>query len=140
MLNATAILGEREKVTTPGWLVIGSINRKTRIMTIQEGTNATVADKEHVARSVSGQDLFDLANNAHLGINRSLPAPNADLGLREKFIGHCLELIRHQEACRRSIVFMHRFPDLYVDVQLRGNNLGCLNRLPLSAGDDLRST
>jgi hypothetical protein len=140
MLNATAILGEREKVTTPGWLVIGSINRKTRIMTIQEGTNATVADKEHVARSVSGQDLFDLANNAHLGINRSLPAPNADLGLREKFIGHCLELIRHQEACRRSIVFMHRFPDLYVDVQLRGNNLGRLDRLPLSAGDDLRCT
>lgn len=140
MLNATAILGEREKVTTAGWLVIGSINRKPRIMTIQEGTNATVADKEHVARSVSGQDLFDLANNAHLGINRSLPAPNADLGLREKFIGHCLELIRHQEACRRSIVFMHRFPDLYVDVQLRGNNLGCLNRLALSAGDDLGCT
>lgn len=140
MLNATAILGEREKVTTAGWLVIGSINRKPRIMTIQEGTNATVADKEHVARSVSGQDLFDLANNAHLGISRSLPAPNADLGLREKFIGHCLELIRHQEACRRSIVFMHRFPDLYVDVQLRGNNLGCLNRLALSAGDDLGCT
>lgn len=140
MLNATAILGEREKVTTAGWLVIGSINRKTRIMTIQEGTNATVADKEHIARSISGQDLFDLANNAQLGINRSLPAPNADLGLREKFIGHCLELIRHQEACRRSIIFMHRFPDLYVDVQLRGNNLGCLNRLALSAGDDLGCT
>jgi hypothetical protein len=140
MLNATAILGEREKVTTAGWLVIGSINRKTRIMTIQEGTNATVADKEHIARSISGQDLLDPANNAQLGINRSLPAPNADLGLREKFISHCLKLIWHQEACRRTIVFIHRFPNLYVDVQLCGNNLGCLNRLPLSAGDDLRCT
>jgi hypothetical protein len=99
-----------------------------------------VADKEHIARSISGQDLLDPANNAQLGINRSLPAPNADLGLREKFISHCFKLIWHQEACRRSIVFMHRFPNLHVGVQLCGNNLGCLNRLPLSAGDDLRCT
>jgi hypothetical protein len=140
MLHATTILGEREKVTTTSWLVAGSINRKTGIMTIQESTDAAVADKEHIAGSISSQDVFDRTNNAQLGINRSLPAPNADVGSREKLIGHCHKLVWHQEACRRSIVFMHRFPNLYVYIQFCGNNLGCLNRLPLSAGDDLRCT
>ena len=138
MLHATAILAEREKATTAGWLVMGSIDRKPGIMTIQESPNAAVANKEHVARSFSRQDVFDLANNARLGIDRPLPAPNADVGLREELIGDGLELVRHQETCRRSIVFMHRLANLDVDVQLRGNNLGCLDRLPLSAGDDLR--
>jgi hypothetical protein len=138
MLHATAILAEREKATAASWLVMGSINRKTGIMTIQERTNATVADKEDIARSIAGQDVLDLANNAQLGIDRSLPAPNADVGLREKLIGHRLELVWHQETGRRSIVFVHRFPNLYVDVQLRGNDLGGLDRLPLCAGDDLR--
>jgi len=140
MLHTTTILGEREKVTTTSWLVAGSINRKTRIMTIQESTDPAVADKEHIAGSISSQDVFDLTNNAPLGINRSLPAPNADVGSREKLISHCLKLVWHQEAGRRSIVFMHRFPNLYVDIQFCGNNLGCFNRLPLSAGDDLRCT
>jgi hypothetical protein len=138
MLHATAISGEREKVTTASWLIMGSINRKTRIMTIQESPNATVADEEHIARSISSQDLFDLANNARLGINRSLPAPNAGVGLGEKLIGHCLELVWRQEARRRSIVFMHRLANLDLDIQLCGNNLGGLNRLSLCAGDDPR--
>jgi hypothetical protein len=60
--------------------------------------------------------------------------------VRKKLIRHCLKLVWHQEACRRPIAFMHRFPNLDVDVQLRGNNLGRLDRLPLSAGDDLRCT
>ena len=139
MLDATAILGEREEVTTTaGRLVMGSLNRKSAIMTIQECTNTPVTDKKHIARSVSGQDVFDLANNAQLGIDRSLPSPNADVGLREKLIGDGLELVRHQEAGRRSIVFMHRFPNLDVEVQFCGNDLGGLDRLPLAAGVDLR--
>jgi len=137
MLHATVILRQSEKMAAPGGLVIGSINRKTRIMTIQESTNATVADKEDIAGSISRQDVLDLAHNAQLGINRSLPAPNAGVGLREKLMSHRLKLVRYQEARRRSIVLMHRFTKLYVDVQFCGNNLGCLDRLPLSAGNDL---
>src|SRR5450755_3781627 len=126
MLDATSIPGEREKGTTAGRLIMGSLNRKTGIMTIQQRANATVADKQHIARSISRQDVLDLANNAQLRIDRPLPASNADLGLGEKLIGHGLELVRHQEACRRSIVFMHRFPNLDVNVQLCGNDLGGL--------------
>jgi hypothetical protein len=137
MLDTTAVPGEREKVTAAGWLVMGSVNRKTRVVTMQESTDAAVTDKKHIARSVSSQDVFDLANNAPLRIDRPLPAPNAGVGLREKLIGDRLELVWHQEARRRSIVFMHRFPNFYVDIQFCGNNLGCLNRFPLSAGDDL---
>src|SRR5882724_7196839 len=137
MLDTTPVPGEREKVTAAGWLVMGSLNRKPGIVTIQESTDAAVTDEKHIARSVSSQDVFDLANNAQLRINRPLPAPNADVGLREKLIGDRLELVWHQEARRRSIVFMHRFPHFHADIQFCGNNLGCLYRLPLPAGDDL---
>ena len=138
MPDATVIRGEREKATTAGWLVMASINRNTGITTIQQRPDATVTDKQHIARPVPSQDVLDLANNAQLRINRSLPAPNADGGFCEKLIGHGLELVRHQEARRRSVVFMHRFPNLDVDVQLCGNDLGGLDRLALSAADDLR--
>jgi hypothetical protein len=138
MLDATAVPGEREKATTAGWLVMGSINRKTGIMTIQERPNAAVTDKQHIARSISRQDVFDLANDARLRIDRALPAANADVGLGEKLIGDDLELVRHQEARRRSIVFVHRVPNFDVDFQLCGNDPGGLDRLPLSAADDLR--
>ena len=137
MLDTTAVPGEREKATAAGWLVMDSVNRKPGIVTIQESTDAAVTDKKHIARSVSSQDVFDLANNAQLRINRPLPAPNAGPGLGEKLVSDGLELVRHQEACRRSIVFMHRFPNFHVDIQFRGNNLGRLNRFPLTAGDDL---
>jgi len=138
--HATTVRGEGEKVTTASRLVMDSIDRKTTIVAIQERTNATVTDEEHIARPVASQDLFDLADNAQLGINRSLPAPNADVGLREKLISHRLKLVRHQESCRRSIVFMHCLAHLHVDIQFCANNLGCLDRLPLPARDDLRCT
>src|SRR5258707_8284186 len=131
MVDRTAVAGEREKATAASWLVRGSVNRKTSIMPIQESTDAAVTDKKHIARSLSSQDVFDLANNAQLRINRALPAANAGVGLREKLIGVCLKLVWHQEACRRSIVFVHRFPNFYLDIQFCGNNLRCLNRLPL---------
>ena len=76
MLDTTAVLGEREKATAADWLVMDSVNRKTGIVTIQESADAAVTDKKHVARSISSQDVFDLANNAQLRINRSLPAPS----------------------------------------------------------------
>jgi hypothetical protein len=107
MLHATTLLGEREKVTTTSWLVAGSINRKTRIMTIRESADAAVSDKEHIAGSISSQDVFDLTDNAQLGINRSLPAPNPDVGSREKLISHCLKLVWHQEACPSPIDRFH---------------------------------
>lgn len=95
MLHATTVLGKGEKMTTAGGLVMGSIDRKTTTMTVQERTDATVADEEYVARKLASQDEFDFTDNAQLGINRSLPASDADVGLREKLIGHCLKLIRH---------------------------------------------
>jgi hypothetical protein len=140
MLHAAAILGEGEKVTAATRLVIGSFNRKTRIMATQKSTNTTVADKEHIARSISSQDMFDLADNAQLGIGGSLPASNADVGLREKPICDCLKLVWEQEARGRSVVLVHRLTHLYVNVQLFGINFGCLNRLPLTTADDLRCT
>jgi hypothetical protein len=97
--------------------------------TIQESTNATVADKEDIAGSISDQDVLALAHNAQLGINRSLPTSNAGVGLREKLISYRLKLVMYQEARRRSIVLMHRFTNLYVGVQFCGNNLDCLDRL-----------
>src|SRR5437868_14383583 len=115
MLNTTAVPGEREKATAASRLVMGSVDRKPGIVTIQESADAAVTDKKHIARSVSSQNLFDLANNAQLRIYRPLPAPNADVGLREKLIGDRLEFVWHQEACRRSIIFMHRFPNFHVD-------------------------
>jgi hypothetical protein len=99
-----------------------------------------LADKEHIAWSISSQDVFDLADNAQLGIGGSLPAPNADVGLCEKLISDCLELVWEQEARRRSGVLVHRLTHLYLNVQLCGNSLGCLNRLPPTTGDDLRCT
>lgn len=137
MLDTTAVPGEREKATTASWLVMGSVDRKPGIVTIQKSTDAAVTDKKHIARSLSSQDVFDLANNAPLRINRPLPAPNAGVGLREKLIGDRLELVWHQEACRRSIVFVHRLPNFYLDIQFCGNYLGRLNRFPFSARDDL---
>src|SRR3954463_2610937 len=127
MLDPTAILGEGEEAATAGGLVMGAINRQTSIMTIQQRPNATVADKQHISWSLSGQHVFDFANDARLGIDRALPAADADVGLREELIGDQLELVRHEEARRRSIVFMHRLANLDVDVQLCGNDLGGLD-------------
>jgi len=140
MQHAAALLGKCEAVSAAGRLVIDSINRKSGIVTEQKSTDRPVADEEDVARSVSSQDVFNLLNNAQLGILCSLPTTNADEGLREKLVSHCLKLVRHQKACRRSIVLVHRLPYLYIDLQFCGNNLGRLNRLSLSAGDELCRT
>src|SRR4051812_42132009 len=108
MQHATAILGEGEEAATARGLVMGAIDRQTSIMTIQERADAAVADKQYIPRSLSRQHVFDLANDARLGVDRALPAATADFGLREELIGDQLELVRHQKARRRSIVFMHR--------------------------------
>lgn len=138
MLHAPALLGECEEAAALTRLVIGSVDRNTQIITIQQSADATMADEEDVARCISSQDVFDLADYARLGVNRPLPAPNANLGHGKELIGDSLKLARHQEAGCRPIILMRRLPNLYVNVQLGGNDLGCLNRLPLPAGDNLR--
>src|SRR5947209_13530767 len=140
MQHATAMRAERKVATTTSGLVMRAINRQTGIMAIQESTNATVAEKEHVARRVARKHVLDLADNAQLGVNRSFPATNADMGLREELIGHRLELVGDEEACGRSVVLVHRLAHFYLDAQLCGNDLSGLDRLSLSAGDDLRGT
>src|SRR5262249_1770705 len=98
MLHPAALLGEFEEVAAASRLVIGSVDRYTRIVTIQQGADAAMADEEDIARFISGQDVFDLADDARLGVDRPLPAPNADLGLGKKLIGDRLKLVRNQEA------------------------------------------
>lgn len=140
MQHATAMRAEREEATTASELVMGAINLQTGIMAVQESTNAAVADKEHVARRVARQHVFNLADNAQLRVNRSFPATNADVGLPEELIGHRLELVGDEETCSGSVVLVHRLAHLYVEAQLCGNDLGGLDRLSLCAGDDLRGT
>src|SRR5689334_5264331 len=91
MQHATRVRGEREEATAASELVVGTINRQTRVMAIQESTNATMADKKHVARRVAGQHMLDLTDDAPLGVERSFPATNADVGLPEELVSHDLE-------------------------------------------------
>ena len=53
MQHASLVFDEREVLTAAGGLIIGSINRETRIVTEQKGADGAVADEEHVARSIS---------------------------------------------------------------------------------------
>jgi len=138
MLHATALPREREEAATASRLIMGSVDRNTRIITIQQGADATVADEEDIARFISSQDAFDLADDARLGVNRSLPAPNADLRLGKKLIGDRLKLVRNQEAGCRSIILVHRLANLDGNVQPGGNDLSGLDRFSLAAGDNLR--
>jgi hypothetical protein len=61
---------------------MGSLHRKTSIMTIHQRAKRTVADQQPIARSISSRDVFDLANNAQPGINlqteSGLRPPRAD--------------------------------------------------------------
>src|SRR5690242_13288130 len=98
MLHAPAFPGECEEATAVSRLVIASIDRNAQIMTIQQSADATVTDEKDVARLVSGQHVFDLANDTRLGVNRPLPAPNANLRAGKELIGDSLKLARHQEA------------------------------------------
>ncbi len=53
MQHATPVFDEREAVTATSGLIMGSINRKARIVAEQQGSDGAVADEEHVARSIS---------------------------------------------------------------------------------------
>src|SRR2546423_1366633 len=138
MLHVAVLLGKCKEAAAAGRLVIGPVDRNTRIVAVQQGADATMADEEDLARFIASQDMFDLADDARLGVDRTLPAPNADLGLGKKPVGDCLKLVRNQEAGCRSIILVRRLPNLYGDVQPGGNDLSCLDRLSLGAGDDLR--
>jgi len=116
MYHATPILDERETVTAASRLIMGPINRNASIVAEQQGANRTVADEEHVACSITCQDVFDLTDDAQLGIDCSFPSLYADSRLREKLIGHRLKLVGWQEACRCSVVLVHRLSDFDGDV------------------------
>jgi hypothetical protein len=60
------------------------------------------------------------------------------LGIGKELIGNSPKLTRYQEAGCRSVVLVHRLPNLDVNVQLGGNDLSCLDRFPFAAGDNLR--
>jgi len=138
MLHAAALFGECEEVTAAGGLVMGPVDRDTQIVAAQQGADTTMADEEDVARFIAGQDVFDLAHDARLCVDRPLSAANADLGLGKKPIGDRLKLVRNQKAGCRSVILVHRLPDLDGDVQPGANDLGCLDRLSLGAADNLR--
>ncbi len=49
--------GEREEATAASVLIVGTINRQTGVVAVQESPNATMADKEHFARRAARQSL-----------------------------------------------------------------------------------
>ena len=112
MKNATTFLEECEEVTAAGRLIMSSIDRKARIVTKQQRANCTVTDKEHVSRTISSHDLLDLPDNAQLGVNRSLPAPNTDRGPCKKLVGGGFKNVSLQETGRRPVVLVHGLPYL----------------------------
>ena len=64
MQHAQSFLDEREVIAAAVRLIMGSINRETRIVTEQQSTDGAMADEENVAVSISSQDVFDLVHNA----------------------------------------------------------------------------
>jgi hypothetical protein len=54
MQHQSPVFDEREIVTAASGLIIGSINRESRIVAEQKGADGAVADEEYVARSISG--------------------------------------------------------------------------------------
>jgi hypothetical protein len=79
----TVLFGECKALTATHRLVIDSLNHKAGIITKQKSADGTVADKQHIPCSISSQEVFDLPDNAQLGINRSLPTSNAHVRLRK---------------------------------------------------------
>jgi hypothetical protein len=53
MQHATPVFDECEVVTATTGLIMGSINRKTRIVAEQKSADGAVAYKEHIARPIS---------------------------------------------------------------------------------------
>jgi hypothetical protein len=54
MQHPSPFSDEREIVTAASGLIIGSINRASRIVAEQKGADGAVADEEYVAQSISG--------------------------------------------------------------------------------------
>ena len=53
MQHAPPVLDQREIMTAVRRLIIGAVDRDTRVVTEQQGADGAVADEEHVARSIS---------------------------------------------------------------------------------------
>src|SRR3954454_17845530 len=104
MLHAALLSGECEEAATASGLLMSSVDRNTRIETIEQNADTAMTDEEDVARLISSQNVFDLLDEARLGINRPLPAPDADLGLPKKLVGDRLKLFRNQYTSCPSII------------------------------------
>jgi hypothetical protein len=99
MQHASLVFYEREVVTATGGLVMSSIYRETRVVTEQQGANGAMADKEYVPGLIPSQNVFDLAHDAQLGIDCSLPSADAHSGLCEELIGHRRKFAGWQVTC-----------------------------------------
>jgi hypothetical protein len=53
MQDTSSVLDEREAMTAASWLIMGSINRKIRIVAKQKGADSAMADEEHIASLIS---------------------------------------------------------------------------------------
>ena len=80
MQHPPPVLEEGEIVTAASGLIVGPVDREARTVAEQKGADGAVADKEHVAGAIPPQDVFDLADDAQLGIDGALPSPDADKG------------------------------------------------------------
>jgi hypothetical protein len=81
MQHAAPLPGEREAVISADRLIMGSIDRKIETVTEQKIPDGAVADKQHIARAIASQDMFDLADDAQLGIDGPFPSANAEQDL-----------------------------------------------------------
>src|ERR1700693_1657285 len=75
-------------------LIIASIDRQSREVTIEQGSGAPMTDNGQVA-VVRGfrHDLLDGANNPRLGNDRRLPASDALLWVSKERVGRRLEFL-----------------------------------------------
>jgi hypothetical protein len=63
MQHETQTFGESEAVAASAGLIKGSINGACCIVAIQKRAYCTMTDKEHVAYSITSEDVFDLADD-----------------------------------------------------------------------------
>jgi hypothetical protein len=111
----------REVVTTTRRLIVSATDRQAAIVTKQQRADSAMPDKQHMSVLSPIEHDFCFSDNAPLCVSGAFPSSNTDVGLGEKLIGHVLELVRRQEASRRTIIFMHRIADFDPHTQGCGN-------------------
>lgn len=97
----------------------------------QQRPDGAMADEQNIARHALRQDRLCFADDPLLRVESALPATDALARSPEECIGDGFELLRWQEAGRRSVVLVHRVAALDVEGQ-------CVARIP-AASSALRS-